>query len=90
MSGQVEDKKGNPINDGDRVSIKIRGGKREGEVDEIVMSDEEAQEKSVKNPPKGMADDLCFIQCRADNQHGHNVAHNPEAVENLHARKWDF
>jgi hypothetical protein len=32
MSGQVEDKKGNPINEGDTVFTKIRGGKREGEV----------------------------------------------------------
>ena len=29
---QVKDKDGNPINDGDRVSIKLRGGTREGEV----------------------------------------------------------
>jgi hypothetical protein len=32
MSAQVEDKKGNPIDEGDRVFTKIRGGKREGEV----------------------------------------------------------
>lgn len=32
MSGQVQDKKGNPINEGDTVFTKIRGGKREGEV----------------------------------------------------------
>lgn len=32
MSGKVEDKKGNPIEVGDTVFTKIRGGKREGEV----------------------------------------------------------
>jgi hypothetical protein len=32
MSAQVEDKNGNPIDEGDRVFTKIRGGKREGEV----------------------------------------------------------
>jgi hypothetical protein len=32
MSTQVEDKKGNAIDEGDRVFTKIRGGKREGEV----------------------------------------------------------
>lgn len=32
MPTQVEDKKGNAINEGDTVFTKIRGGKREGEV----------------------------------------------------------
>lgn len=32
MSDQVEDKNGNTIDEGDRVFTKIRGGKREGEV----------------------------------------------------------
>jgi predicted HAD superfamily phosphohydrolase YqeG len=32
MSAQVEDKKGNAIDEGDRAFTKIRGGKREGEV----------------------------------------------------------
>lgn len=32
MSSQVEDKKGNAIDEGDRVFTKFRGGKREGEV----------------------------------------------------------
>lgn len=34
MLGQVDDKKGNPINKGDTVFTKIRGGKRGGEVSE--------------------------------------------------------
>jgi hypothetical protein len=37
MSGQVEDKKGNPIEDGDTVFTKIRGGKREGDVSFLVV-----------------------------------------------------
>jgi predicted HAD superfamily phosphohydrolase YqeG len=32
MSGKVEDKKGNPIEVGDTLFTKIRGGKREAEV----------------------------------------------------------
>jgi hypothetical protein len=32
MSGKVEDKHGTPIEVGDTVFTKIRGGKREGEV----------------------------------------------------------
>jgi hypothetical protein len=32
MPTQVEDRKGNAIDEGDRVFTKIRGGKREGEV----------------------------------------------------------
>jgi hypothetical protein len=32
MSAQVEDKKGNVIEEGDTVFTKFRGGKREGEV----------------------------------------------------------
>ena len=32
MSGKVEDKTGTPIEVGDTVYTKIRGGKREGEV----------------------------------------------------------
>jgi hypothetical protein len=32
MSARVEDKNGNAIDEGDRVFPKIRGGKREGEV----------------------------------------------------------
>lgn len=35
MSGQVEDKKGNTIQEGDTVFTKIRGGKREGEVSSL-------------------------------------------------------
>jgi len=42
MSGQVEDKKGNPINEGDTVFTKIRGGKREGEVSTFFLPSKNA------------------------------------------------
>ncbi|PMD54028.1 uncharacterized protein K444DRAFT_570555 [Hyaloscypha bicolor E] len=71
MSGKVEDKKGNPIEVGDTVFTKIRGGKREGEVDKIVMTEKEAKNEVVKNPPKVLFKD----------QHGHYVAHNPGTLE---------
>ncbi|PVH69627.1 hypothetical protein DL98DRAFT_438631 [Cadophora sp. DSE1049] len=68
MPTQVEDRKGNAVDEGDRVFTKIRGGKREGEVEEIVTTQEEAKKENVKNPPKVVFHD----------QHGHKVAHNPE------------
>ncbi|KAF8861824.1 hypothetical protein BDZ45DRAFT_799730 [Acephala macrosclerotiorum] len=52
MADKIEDKHGNPIEEGETVFTKIRGGKREGEVDEIVTSEAEVKEKDVKNPPK--------------------------------------
>ncbi|KAG4424243.1 hypothetical protein IFR04_002647 [Cadophora malorum] len=77
MSANVEDKKGNAIDEGDRVWTKIRGGKREGEVEGIVTTEEEAKKENVKNPPKVIFHD----------QHGHKVAHNPGTLENLDAQK---
>jgi hypothetical protein len=38
MASKVEDKKGNAIDEGDRVFTKFRGGKREGEVRSNVTS----------------------------------------------------
>ncbi|EEP78394.1 predicted protein [Uncinocarpus reesii 1704] len=52
MSGQLKDKAGEPIHEGDPVETKIRGGTHTGTVDKIVTSQEEAQEENVKNPPK--------------------------------------
>jgi len=77
MSAQVQDKHGNAIDEGDRVFTKFRGGKREGEVEEIVTTEKEAKEENVKNPPKVVFHD----------QHGHKVAHNPETLENLDAEE---
>jgi len=77
MPDQVKDKNGNTIEKGDYVFTKIRGGKREGEVEEIVVTQEEAKKENVKNPPKVIFHD----------QHGHKVAHNPEALEDLDAEE---
>ncbi len=47
-----KDKHGNPIHEGDHVYTKIRGGHREGDVEKIVETQEQAKEANVKNPPK--------------------------------------
>ncbi|KAI0836833.1 hypothetical protein F5Y06DRAFT_304945 [Hypoxylon sp. FL0890] len=70
-SSQPKDKQGEPIQEGDTVWTKARGGKREGEVDKVVNTAEEAKEAGVKNPPKVLFKD----------QHGHGVAHNPGTLE---------
>ncbi|KAH6646747.1 hypothetical protein BKA67DRAFT_695292 [Truncatella angustata] len=71
MPDHVEDKNSQPINEGDLIWTKMRGGKREGEVDKIVTTQAEAEESNVKNPPKVLFKD----------QHGHNVAHNPGTLQ---------
>lgn len=48
----VKDQDSKPIKEGDTVWTKIRGGKREGEVERVVTSEEEAKSEGVKNPPK--------------------------------------
>ncbi|CZR63185.1 uncharacterized protein PAC_13082 [Phialocephala subalpina] len=75
IADKIEDKLGNPIEEGDTVFTKLRGSKRESEVNEIVTSEAIAKEKEkdVKNPPKVLFKD----------QHGHDVAHNPGTLENL-------
>ncbi|KAI8959530.1 hypothetical protein F5Y11DRAFT_301682 [Daldinia sp. FL1419] len=70
-SSQIKDKQGQPIQEGDTVWTKARGGRHEGEVDRIVESNAEAKEAGVKNPPKVLFKD----------QHGHGVAHNPGTLE---------
>ena len=52
MSSGVEDKLGEEINVGDEVSTRMRGGKRTGPVVDITLMKQEAEEKSIKNPPK--------------------------------------
>ncbi|MCJ1378794.1 hypothetical protein MMC17_001893 [Xylographa soralifera] len=70
-SSEVTDKNDQPIHEGDGVWTKIRGGKREGAAEKIIMTEEEAQKENVKNPPKVLFED----------QHGHHVAHNPETLQ---------
>ncbi|KAL6909093.1 hypothetical protein GGI43DRAFT_167838 [Trichoderma evansii] len=52
MSPTVQDKEGKPIEEGDDVWTPFRGGKREGEVEQVVYTEEEAKEADVKHPPK--------------------------------------
>ncbi|KAF0485255.1 hypothetical protein F8M41_022844 [Gigaspora margarita] len=59
------------IQPGDYVSTPFRGGSRQGYVKEIVKSKEEAMKNpTVTRPPKIVFDD----------QHGHEVAHNPSTL----------
>ncbi|KZT73457.1 hypothetical protein DAEQUDRAFT_413635 [Daedalea quercina L-15889] len=73
MTRGVQSKDSEPIKVGDTVYTKFRGGKREGEVEAIAQTSQEAEQISgelgmgVKNPPKVVFTD----------QHGHRVAHNP-------------
>ncbi|KAL7957792.1 hypothetical protein V8C34DRAFT_284806, partial [Trichoderma compactum] len=73
MAPNVRDKEGKPIEEGDEVWTPIRGGKRQGEVENIVHTEEEAKSANVKHPPKVLFTD----------QHGHGVAHNPEALKHV-------
>lgn len=52
MDLEVQDKEGKPIEEGDHVWTPIRGGKREGEVEQVVTTEEDAKEANVKHPPK--------------------------------------
>jgi hypothetical protein len=47
-----EDKHGEEIKEGDHVYTKFRGGRHEGDVEQVVETKEEAEEAGVKNPPK--------------------------------------
>ncbi|KAI0895079.1 hypothetical protein F4806DRAFT_469846 [Annulohypoxylon nitens] len=70
-SSEIKDKQGEPINEGDHVWTKIRGGRREGDVEQVIETADEAKEAGVKNPPKVLFKD----------QHGHDVSHNPGTLE---------
>ncbi|KAJ5554398.1 hypothetical protein N7513_004357 [Penicillium frequentans] len=56
------DKKGETITQGDYVSIKSRGGHREGEVDKIVTDEAGAQAERVVGPPKASHPRLPLFQ----------------------------
>jgi len=72
----IQSKEGKPINEGDHVYTKIRGGRHEGDVEKIVTTEDEAVAEGVKNPPKVLFTD----------QKGKAVAHNPETLENMSAK----
>ncbi|KZV74122.1 hypothetical protein PENSPDRAFT_236748 [Peniophora sp. CONT] len=76
-SNTVNDKTGKPINIGDTVSTRIRGGKRTGEVEDVLLDQADADLYNnegnlikIQNPPKVVFED----------QHGHTVSHNPETL----------
>merc|ERR1711988_1882589 len=77
MPQPVQDKNGEPIKEGDHVWTPMRGGRHEGDVEEIVTTEERAEEAGVKNPPK-----ILFVD-----QHGHKVSHNPGTLQ--HGKKKD-
>jgi hypothetical protein len=59
-SDTVQDKTGKDIHEGETVSTKMRGGKRTGAVEQVVLTEEEAQDVegvSVKHPPKVVFND---------------------------------
>ncbi|KAF2256363.1 hypothetical protein BU26DRAFT_445100 [Trematosphaeria pertusa] len=68
---EVLSKQGEPIQEGDHVYTKIRGGRHEGDVEKIVTTKEEADQEGVKNPPKVLFTD----------QRGKDVAHNPGTLD---------
>lgn len=52
MPSDLKDKNGEPIQPGDHVFARSRGGRHEGEVEKVVTSQEEAEKEGVKHPPK--------------------------------------
>ncbi|KAK7926535.1 hypothetical protein PG985_003533 [Apiospora marii] len=72
MSGNtVHDKHGEPIEEGDHVYTKVRGGQHEGDVSKIVTGNDAAKTQGVKPPSKVLFTD----------HKGQDVAHNPEVLE---------
>ncbi|KAL1635460.1 hypothetical protein SLS58_010217 [Diplodia intermedia] len=69
----VKSKEGQPIDEGDHVYTRIRGGRHEGDVEAVVTTQKEAEDADVKNPPKVLFTD----------QKGKPVAHNPGTLNNL-------
>ena len=47
-----KDKHGSEIKPGDHVYTRVRGGRHEGEVEQIVETPVKAKDLDVKNPPK--------------------------------------
>jgi len=73
MAPDLKDKNSVPIHVGDQVFTPIRGGKHQGEVEDIVRTEQDAKITGTKNPPK----------VRFTDQHGHNVAHNAGTLRHV-------
>ncbi|CAI9630630.1 hypothetical protein GT037_003506 [Alternaria burnsii] len=67
----VVSKSGEQIEEGDHVYTRTRGGRHEGNVNKIVMDQEEADAEDVKHPPKVLFTD----------QKGKDVAHKPGTLD---------
>ncbi|OCK75086.1 hypothetical protein K432DRAFT_419983 [Lepidopterella palustris CBS 459.81] len=73
MALKVRSKQGEPIHENDHVYTKIRGGRHEGDVEQIVTTQQEAEREGVKNPSKVLFTD----------QKGKPVAHNPGTLDRV-------
>jgi hypothetical protein len=62
MPGEIKDKNGEPIKEGDHVFARARSGSHEGNVEKIVTTKEEAEKEGVKHPPK-----VCTYRLRSSN-----------------------
>lgn len=62
---EVKDKEGKPIQVGDEVAGKRRGGKQTGVVKKVISTKEQAKEAGVRDPPKVLFTD----------QHGKEITH---------------
>ncbi|KAK7957715.1 hypothetical protein PG996_010841 [Apiospora saccharicola] len=67
----VNDKHGEPIQEGDHVYTKVLGGQHEGDVSKIVTGNNAAKTPGVKTPTKVLFTD----------HKGQDVAHNAEVLE---------
>jgi hypothetical protein len=98
---ETKDKNGEPINEGDHVFARSRGGRHEGEVEKIVTSKEEAEKEGVKHPPKvrsltsssteslqmGFLHTNDCGKVLFTDQHGHHVQHNPGTLQHGEYKK---
>ncbi|OQU95389.1 hypothetical protein CLAIMM_01606 [Cladophialophora immunda] len=74
----IKSKGGAPIEEGDTVSTPYRGGKHEGQVEQIITSDEQAGEALQGVKGAGRAPAVVFTD-----QNRKKVAHKPGTVTDL-------
>ena len=49
---KAKDNQSKPIEEGDQVRTKMRGGKHEGGAEKNVSAEKQAEKEDIKNPPK--------------------------------------
>ncbi|TFY78597.1 hypothetical protein EWM64_g5420 [Hericium alpestre] len=79
---EVVDRDGQPIHVGEKVWSHLRGGRQEGVVEAVLLSQEDIHNVGdigvvIKHPPKVIFTD----------QHGHKVSHNPDALMHAEAEQ---